>query len=256
MFQELIALALLGSEGNVRQAAQAVARRDYVAAQQHLNFVKPDSLKGKAYYKYLYCKLVVSHFDSRKAEALLYAKRIEDEWDAPVRYKVVSALIKWDYKNSKSNPLGELRDIERMMGSLTGRLENRYIGKETQSKQKAVVTALDKLIKKLENAEEKKKADANAKAAAARIKKEQKQSPSDKSADPAKESEIALNGGAGKIDRKKFKELAANWGNLSPRDRDANMRELIKDMPARYKDVIQDYFRKGNMTPERIDKAP
>ena len=43
---------------------------------------------------------------------------------------------------------------------------------------------------------------------------------------------------------KKIKDLAENWGRLPPRDREASMRELTRDMPQRYREVIQEYFRK------------
>ena len=50
--------------------------------------------------------------------------------------------------------------------------------------------------------------------------------------------------GPGQVDAKKIKELAEKWGNLPPREREANMRELTRDLPPRYREVIQEYFRK------------
>jgi hypothetical protein len=46
------------------------------------------------------------------------------------------------------------------------------------------------------------------------------------------------------VDAKKIKELAEVWGKLPARDREASMRELTRDMPARYREIIREYFRK------------
>ena len=59
-----------------------------------------------------------------------------------------------------------------------------------------------------------------------------------------RDSNIATNSGPGQIDSKKIKDLAEQWGKLPPREREANMRELTRDMPQRYREVIQEYFRK------------
>ncbi|MBI1913677.1 MAG: hypothetical protein HYS12_02810 [Planctomycetes bacterium] len=59
-----------------------------------------------------------------------------------------------------------------------------------------------------------------------------------------RDSNIATNSGPGQIDAKKIKDLAEQWGKLPPRDREASMRELTRDMPQRYREVIQEYFRK------------
>jgi hypothetical protein len=59
-----------------------------------------------------------------------------------------------------------------------------------------------------------------------------------------RDSNIATNSGPGQIDAKKIKDLAEQWGSLPPREREANMRELTRDMPQRYREVIQEYFRK------------
>jgi len=59
-----------------------------------------------------------------------------------------------------------------------------------------------------------------------------------------RDSNIATNSGPGQIDAKKIKDLAEKWGQLPPRDREASMRELTRDMPQRYREIIQEYFRK------------
>jgi hypothetical protein len=58
------------------------------------------------------------------------------------------------------------------------------------------------------------------------------------------DSNIANNSGPGQVDAKKIKELTEKWGTLPPKDREASMRELTRDMPPRYREVIVEYFRK------------
>jgi hypothetical protein len=58
------------------------------------------------------------------------------------------------------------------------------------------------------------------------------------------DSGIATNSGPGQIDQKKIQELTEVWGKLPAREREASMRELTRDMPPRYREIIRDYFRK------------
>jgi len=58
------------------------------------------------------------------------------------------------------------------------------------------------------------------------------------------DSNPANNGGPGIVDAKKIQELTDVWGKLPAREREASMRELTRDMPPRYREIIRDYFRK------------
>jgi hypothetical protein len=50
--------------------------------------------------------------------------------------------------------------------------------------------------------------------------------------------------GPGNVDPKRLKEVAAAWGNLPPKERAKAMQELTRDMPPRYREVIENYFKK------------
>jgi len=43
---------------------------------------------------------------------------------------------------------------------------------------------------------------------------------------------------------KKVEALAKQWGKLPAKEREANMRELVRDMDPRYRDLVQEYFRR------------
>jgi hypothetical protein len=46
------------------------------------------------------------------------------------------------------------------------------------------------------------------------------------------------------VDPKRLKELAEVWGKLPEKERAKAMQELQRDMPPRYREVIENYFKK------------
>lgn len=48
----------------------------------------------------------------------------------------------------------------------------------------------------------------------------------------------------GQIDMKKFKEYADVWGKLPEKERAKAMADLTRGMPAKYRNAIEDYFKK------------
>ncbi len=58
------------------------------------------------------------------------------------------------------------------------------------------------------------------------------------------DSNIATNGGAGVVDQKKLTNYAQQWGKLPEKERAKAMAELTRDMPPRYREVIENYFKK------------
>ena len=57
------------------------------------------------------------------------------------------------------------------------------------------------------------------------------------------DSQIATNSGPGHVDPKRIKEMAEVWGKLPERERAKAMLELTREMPARYREVIERYFK-------------
>jgi len=50
--------------------------------------------------------------------------------------------------------------------------------------------------------------------------------------------------GKGVVDNKRVKELADVWGKLPEKERARAMVELTRDMPPKYRDAIEAYFKK------------
>ncbi len=59
-----------------------------------------------------------------------------------------------------------------------------------------------------------------------------------------RDSNIATNSGPGQVDQKKLKDYAKQWGKLPERERAKAMADLTRDMPPRYREVIENYFKK------------
>jgi hypothetical protein len=48
----------------------------------------------------------------------------------------------------------------------------------------------------------------------------------------------------GIVDQKRLQNYAQGWGKLSPKEQAKAMAELTRDMPPRYREVIENYFKK------------
>ena len=59
-----------------------------------------------------------------------------------------------------------------------------------------------------------------------------------------KDSQIARTSGPGRVDPKKLENLAQNWGKLPEKERAQAMQDLTRDMPAKYREVVENYFKK------------
>ncbi len=49
--------------------------------------------------------------------------------------------------------------------------------------------------------------------------------------------------GPGNVDQKRLKN-EEDWGNLPPKERQEALQQISKDLPAHFRDVIEEYFRK------------
>jgi len=105
---------------------------------------------------YLFHRAVCEHALQQKPEATKTIHRLLEEGAAisPDRYKIVATLMLLDMHTWKDKDLG---DIARKMDNIERRLDIARGGPETRRQQREVLNRLDELIKKLENADKKKK---------------------------------------------------------------------------------------------------
>lgn len=190
-----------------------------------------------------FCFLMATNYFAlnNKAEASKWVKNFKDSFEQPKerRHENLIYLMELDLANWKD---GDLGDIERDMKISGGRLENAFAGKGTQDVQKQIVDKLDKLIKEQED-----KKNGSGKGDGQDEQKAQKpgQQPGNPSG-PAPDSVVMGGSGKGVVDEKKLREYSQNWGTLPPDRRAAIVQEITRDLPPKYKPMIDEYFRALN----------
>jgi hypothetical protein len=125
------------------------------------------------------------------------------------------------------------------MDNIERRLELARGGPQTQKMQKEVVARLDEIIKELENRQ---KGNGNGGSCP---NGGQLPGGGANPSQPMPDSYPATNQGPGNVDhQKRLTDYAKQWGKLPEKDRAQAMAELTRDMPPRYREVIENYFKK------------
>jgi hypothetical protein len=63
------------------------------------------------------------------------------------------------------------------------------------------------------------------------------------SSKPAEDSMPLQGKGPGNVDQKKIGN-SAGWGNLPPKERENALQQMSEDLPAHFREIIEEYFRK------------
>jgi hypothetical protein len=214
-------------------------RRIYEEALAALQTAKPEQVVDPG--TYLFHRAVAEHALLLKDPANRTILRLlDDAVDVPDRYKMVSVLMALDMQSWKEKDLGE---IARKMDNIERRLELARGGPHTQKIQKEVVARLDELIKKLEN-QAKGSSRSNSNGCPNGGQQQPAQNGQRQPGSPMPDSRLAKNSGPGNVDPKKLEGLAKEWGKLPEKERAAAMQELTRDLPPKYREVIETYFRK------------
>lgn len=149
---------------------------------------------------------------------------LERESFLPRRYAVVSRLMLSDIAPLKADSLDE---ISRMMLDIQRRQALYRSGTRVRDLEKNVVEKLDKLIEELEQ------------------QMQQSQSQADGQANPStpmQDSQAAGGTGKGDVNQREQTDGGA-WGDLPPKEREAALADMAKDLPPHYREVIEEYFR-------------
>lgn len=57
------------------------------------------------------------------------------------------------------------------------------------------------------------------------------------------DSQIARQGGTGRVDAQQMKKLLDQWGKLPPREQARALQELTRGMSPKHREAIENYFR-------------
>jgi uncharacterized membrane protein YgcG len=220
-------------------------RRVHEEALAILNSVSPEQTVDPA--AYLFHRAVCEHALLKKDEAnRTIIRLIQDAVDSPERYKTVAALMLLDMQTWKK----DLGNVARLMDNSERRLDVGRGGPQTQKIQKEVVARLDELIKELENKAKKSSGggggggggDPNGGSCP------DGGSGSSGGANPTRpmqDSQIATNGGSGRVDIARLQKLTDGWGKMSPAERARAMQEvqdLITGLSPLHREAFERYF--------------
>ena len=156
--------------------------------------------------------------------------------DSPERYRMVAALMHFDMLTWQEKDLGW---IARKMSNIQRRLDLKRGGQKTQKEQKEVLVRLDEMIKELEN---KQKGDCNGGCCPGGGEGDNGPGSGTPSS-PMKDSGPGTASGPGEVDLKRIKETADAWGKLPEKERAQAMKDLIRTLPAKDRQVIEAYLR-------------
>jgi hypothetical protein len=209
-------------------------RRVYEEALDALNNVKAEQVVDPA--AYLFHKAVSEHaLTDRLAANTTIIRLLDDVADAPERYKMVSALMVYDMLGWQEKDLGW---VSRKMDNIERRLELARGGPTTQKMQKQVVARLDEMIKELEN-----KQKGNGGNCPNGGQPGNNPNNTINPSGPQPDSIGGIGTGRGDVDLRKLKEIADVWGKLPEKERAKAMTDMTRDMPANYREIIENYFK-------------
>lgn len=146
--------------------------------------------------------------------------------EIPTRYRTVAQLMEADLRPLKTDTLDE---VARLMDDIRRRLDLGRAGKRVRQQEDDVIAKLDKMIEELE--------------------KQQKGGGggggggSLNPSSPAPDSANLGGKGPGNVDQKNVGS-GSDWGNLPPKERQEALQQISEDLPAHYREVIEEYFRK------------
>jgi hypothetical protein len=213
-------------------------RRVFEESLDALNNVKAEQVVDPA--SYLFFKAVAEHaLTDRLAANTTIIRLLDDVTDAPDRYKMVSALMVYDMLGWQDKDMGW---ISRKMDNIERRLELARGGPTTQKMQKQVVARLEEMIKELEN-QQKGNGQCNGGNCPGGGQPGNNANNTIRPSGPQKDSNGGNGSGPGDVDPKKLKEIADVWGKLPEKDRVKAMTDMTRDMPPKYREVIENYFK-------------
>lgn len=157
------------------------------------------------------------------------ATLLENEPEVPRRFREIAKLMQADMEPLKPDTLDE---VARMMDSIRRHLDIGRVGARVRKEEDDVIAKLDKMIDELEEQRKQQEQDASSSSQGGT-----------QPASPLDDSKAAGTKGPGNVDPKKL-ENHGNWGNLPPKARQEALQQISKELPAHYREAIEEYFRK------------
>lgn len=196
-------------------------------ALEQLDGVEPQAVVDPA--SLLFYRSVAYHklLDKDKCLPTL-ARLMENEKAIPRRYVTLARLMDADLRPLKPDSLDE---VSRLMENIRRRLTLGRAGTKVRKEEDDVIAKLDKMIEELEEQQKKQQQAAGGGAGGS--------SP----AAPRPDSTPGGMQGPGNVDPKSIGGKSG-WGNLPPKERQEVLQQISKDLPAHFRETIEEFFRK------------
>jgi len=229
-------------------ARNLASARVYEEALEALETVQPEQVVEPS--TYFFHRAVTEHALIKKDKATKTIFRmLDDVADAPDRYRMLATIMLIDMTTWKKDEK-DLGNIVKLMDNSERRLELSRPGKITQEIQKKIVFRLDELIKEKEAEAKGGGGAANGGNCPGGGKPGSGPGGGATPSSPMQDSNIGGGTGPGNLDGK-IKAYQENWGKMPEHERARAMQELTRDLPPRYRLVIEDYFKSINKTNDR-----
>ena len=178
----------------------------------------------------LFYQAVGHHRLLAKDECLKTVSRLlENETQLPRRYVTLARLMEADIKPLKTDSLDE---VARLMEDIRRRLDLARAGKVVREKEEEVIAKLEKMIEELEQQRQQQQQQ-----------QQQNASRNRQPNNPMDDSQAAELKGPGEVDPKSLGKKDG-WGNLPPKDRQEVMQQIGRELPAHFRETIEEYFKR------------
>jgi hypothetical protein len=154
-------------------------------------------------------------------------KLLEREEELPRRYVTLAHLMEADIKPLKVDSLDE---IARLMEDVRRRLALARAGKTVRDEEDTIVAKLEKMIEELEKQQQQQQQQSG-------------QAGGQQPNSPMQDSQAAQMRGAGEVDPKSLGKKDG-WGNLPPKERQEVMQQIGRELPAHFRETIEEYFKR------------
>ncbi len=195
-------------------------------AQEQLAGLAPADVVAPAsllFYQSVVCHALLNRESGLKSIDEL----LQGEQTSPRRYTALARLMLEDLKGLQEDTLDH---IARRMEDIRRRLDLGRAGPKVRTEEDGVIESLDKMIKKMEDQQQQQDAAAGG-------------ANSIRSSSPAQRSQLIGGKGPGEVEKKNIGS-GSGWGDLPPKEREAAMQDVARDLPSHYRDVIEQYFRR------------
>ena len=224
-------------------------RRAYEESLLATQGIQPELLVDPAAY-YFY-KSVAEHAlgvlkpEYRNAGLTSISRLLDDVVDTPDRYRMVATLMFFDIQSWSKDPK-DLSNIGRLMNNSGRRLYLARGGPQTQEIQKRIVFRLDEKIKELEKQQKGGGGGGGGGGSGECPSGGPPGGGTTQPSGPAGDSAIMGGSGEGKVDEKKLRHYAEVWGKLPSAERAKAIQEITRDLPPKFKPIIEEYFKSLN----------